>query len=63
MLLSSLWRVVFRYLTQLMHSMPGNTAYDNKLQLTELDLLSESRFSQASLAENYVGLPLFPSKL
>jgi p-hydroxybenzoate 3-monooxygenase len=45
------------WMTRQLHRFPGD-AFDVRLQLTELEHLFESRTAQASMAENYVGLPL-----
>jgi p-hydroxybenzoate 3-monooxygenase len=45
------------WMTRQLHQFPGD-AFDARLQRTELEYLFESRAAQASLAENYVGLPL-----
>ncbi|MDO9075242.1 MAG: 4-hydroxybenzoate 3-monooxygenase [Rubrivivax sp.] len=45
------------WLTSLLHHFPDSSAFDRRLQDTELDYLFASRQAQAALAENYVGLP------
>jgi p-hydroxybenzoate 3-monooxygenase len=45
------------WMTRQLHRFPGD-AFDERLQHTELEHLFESRAAQASMAENYVGLPL-----
>ena len=45
------------WLTTLLHTFPDSSAYDRKLQQAELAYLFSSEQAQASLAENYVGLP------
>ncbi|EQB18342.1 4-hydroxybenzoate 3-monooxygenase [Sphingobium lactosutens] len=45
-------------LTRLMHRFPDGDAFDRRMQLAELDYIASSRAAQASIAENYVGLPL-----
>ena len=45
------------WLTSLLHRYPEMSAYDLKLQQTELDYLFSSESAMTSLAENYVGLP------
>jgi p-hydroxybenzoate 3-monooxygenase len=45
------------WMTRQLHRFPGD-AFDARMQQTELEYLFESRAAQASLAENYVGLPL-----
>ncbi len=45
------------FMTSLLHRFPDATAYEQRLQLAELDYVTGSNAAQASLAENYVGLP------
>jgi p-hydroxybenzoate 3-monooxygenase len=45
------------WMTAQLHRFPGD-AFSERIQQTELDYLLESPAAQASLAENYVGLPL-----
>ena len=45
------------WMTRQLHRFPGD-AFDDRLQHTELEYLFESPAAQASMAENYVGLPL-----
>jgi p-hydroxybenzoate 3-monooxygenase len=45
------------WMTTLLHRFPDATAYDGKLQQTELAYLLSSEAAQRVLAENYVGLP------
>ena len=45
------------WMTSLLHRFPDSSAYDRRLQETELAYLFSSRQALASLAENYVGLP------
>jgi p-hydroxybenzoate 3-monooxygenase len=46
------------YLTRLMHRFPEDGAFERRMQDSELDYIAHSDFAQASIAENYVGLPL-----
>ncbi|HEU4619505.1 MAG TPA: 4-hydroxybenzoate 3-monooxygenase, partial [Gammaproteobacteria bacterium] len=46
------------WLTSVLHRMPGQTSFDRKLQLAELDYLAASTYAQAVFAENYVGLAI-----
>lgn len=46
------------YLTSLMHRFPDVGAFERRMQRAELDYIATSRAAQASIAENYVGLPL-----
>ncbi|MDO9093693.1 MAG: 4-hydroxybenzoate 3-monooxygenase [Rubrivivax sp.] len=45
------------YLTNLLHRFPGNSSFDQRAQETELDYLKSSAHAQASLAEQYAGIP------
>ncbi|MEO6749529.1 MAG: FAD-dependent monooxygenase, partial [Casimicrobiaceae bacterium] len=45
------------FMTSLLHLFPGATAYEQRLQLADLDYVTGSDAAQSSLAENYVGLP------
>ena len=45
------------WMTTLLHTFPDRISYDQKLQQTDLEYLFSSKIAQASLAENYVGLP------
>jgi p-hydroxybenzoate 3-monooxygenase len=45
-------------LTTLMHRFPATDAFDRRMQQAELDYIAGSDVAQASIAENYVGLPL-----
>jgi p-hydroxybenzoate 3-monooxygenase len=44
------------WMTRQLHNFPGD-AFARRMQETELEYLFESRAAQASMAENYVGLP------
>jgi p-hydroxybenzoate 3-monooxygenase len=44
------------WMTTLLHAFPGH-AFDQKMQLAELDYLFGSRAAATAFAENYVGLP------
>ena len=46
------------YLTRLMHRFPEDGPFERRMQDAELDYIARSDFAQASIAENYVGLPL-----
>jgi p-hydroxybenzoate 3-monooxygenase len=46
------------WMTSMLHRVDGGGAYQQRLQLAELDYVTTSRAAAASLAENYVGLPL-----
>ncbi|MEX5599273.1 4-hydroxybenzoate 3-monooxygenase [Pseudophaeobacter sp. C1-32P7] len=45
------------WMTNLLHLFPDAQEVDQRLQCTDLDYLFSSEAAQASLAENYVGLP------
>lgn len=45
------------WMTTMLHRAPGESAFDHKRQLAELDDLVGSRAAMTSLAENYVGAP------
>lgn len=45
------------WMTSMLHNFPDHPAYDQELQRVELEYLLSSEKAQASLAENYVGLP------
>jgi p-hydroxybenzoate 3-monooxygenase len=46
------------WMTSLLHRFPDHNAFDRKRQRAELDYLTSSVAGAASLAENYVGLPM-----
>ena len=46
------------YLTSLMHRFPDASPFERRMQRSELDYIATSNAAQASIAENYVGLPL-----
>ena len=48
------------WMTSMLHRFPGDTGFDQRRQLAELDYVTSSRAAMTSLAENYVGLPLAP---
>jgi len=45
-------------MTSLLHRFENEPAFEGKRQLAELEYVLSSRAAAASLAENYVGLPL-----
>ena len=45
------------WMTTMLHKFPDQSSFDRRMQLAELDYLFDSEAAQASLAENYVGLP------
>lgn len=46
------------WMTSLLHRFEDASAFDRRRQLAELDYVTSSRAAAASLAENYVGLPM-----
>jgi p-hydroxybenzoate 3-monooxygenase len=46
------------WMTSLLHTFPERSGFDRRIQQAELDYLAASPAARASLAENYVGLPL-----
>ena len=46
------------WMTSLMHNFPDAGEFNTKMQEAELDYIVHSKVGSASLAENYVGLPL-----
>jgi p-hydroxybenzoate 3-monooxygenase len=58
--LARIWRAerFSWWLTSLMHRFPDIAGFGQKMQEAELDYLVNSQALSASLAENYVGLPL-----
>ena len=46
------------WMTQLLHLFPGDTPFDQRRQLAELDYIAGSQAASTALAENYVGLPV-----
>ncbi len=46
------------WMTSLLHHFPENGDFGTRMQLSELDYLSQSHAAQVAMAENYVGLPL-----
>ena len=45
------------WMTMLLHKIPENGAFGQKIQQAELGYLAGSKAAQAAMAENYVGLP------
>jgi p-hydroxybenzoate 3-monooxygenase len=48
------------WLTMLLHRFPAETAFEEQMWLNQFDYLHASEHAQASLAEQYVGLPFEP---
>ncbi len=46
-------------LTRLMHRFPEDGPFERAMQVAELDYVATSRAAQMSIAENYVGLPVY----
>jgi p-hydroxybenzoate 3-monooxygenase len=46
------------WMTSMLHRFDGDTAFDQRRQLAELDYVTSSRAASQMLAENYVGLPM-----
>ena len=46
------------WMTSMLHRYPNRTAFEQRLQMAELDYVTSSRAGAESLAENYVGLPM-----
>ena len=45
------------WMTSMLHRFPGDSEFDRRRQLADLDYLTSSRAALTSLAENYAGLP------
>jgi p-hydroxybenzoate 3-monooxygenase len=58
--LSRIWKVqrFSWWMTSLLHRFDGETPFDHRRQLAELEYIVSSHAAAQSLAENYVGLPL-----
>jgi p-hydroxybenzoate 3-monooxygenase len=46
------------WMTSMLHRFPEHDAFQQRLQLSQLDYVAHSRAAATSLAENYVGLPM-----
>ena len=46
------------FMTTTLHTAPGQSAFDTRLQLSQLDRIAASPHAAAELAENYAGLPV-----
>ena len=57
--LKRVWRVEHFswWMTSMLHRFPGDDAFQQRLQRSQLDYVVSSRAAAATLAENYVGLP------
>ncbi|MEM9223215.1 MAG: 4-hydroxybenzoate 3-monooxygenase [Pseudomonadota bacterium] len=58
--LARVWKAIrfSWWLTQLMHRFPDQTAFDQRLQESELSTIGNSLAAQAAFAEGYTGYPL-----
>jgi p-hydroxybenzoate 3-monooxygenase len=45
------------WMTSLLHKFSGDSEFDRRRQIAELDYVTSSSAAAATLAENYVGLP------
>jgi p-hydroxybenzoate 3-monooxygenase len=45
------------WLTMLLHRFPDETPFEQQMRLNQFDYLHASEHAQASLAEQYIGLP------
>jgi p-hydroxybenzoate 3-monooxygenase len=45
-------------MTSMLHRFVGQTPFDRRMQIAELDYVATSPAASALLAENYVGLPI-----
>ena len=57
--LAHIWKVerFSWWMTTMLHKFSEHEDFNSRIQLAELAYLSQSKAEQASLAENYVGLP------
>ncbi|AEJ43453.1 4-hydroxybenzoate 3-monooxygenase [Alicyclobacillus acidocaldarius] len=46
------------FMTQMLHRFPDHSPFEREIQLAELDYITSSRHGLATIAENYVGLPI-----
>ena len=46
------------FMTTTLHTAPGQSPFDTRLQLSQLDRIAASRHAAAELAENYAGPPV-----
>jgi len=46
------------WMTSMLHCFPGDKPFHRRMQLAELEYVTQSLSASASLAENYVGLPM-----
>jgi p-hydroxybenzoate 3-monooxygenase len=57
--LARVWKAIrfSWWMTTMLHRFPDQTPFEQRIQESELDYIAGSRAAQASLAENYTGLP------
>ena len=57
--LARVWKVerFSWWFSSLMHRTPGQSAFDHRMQVAELEFLRSNAAAQKAMAENYVGLP------
>lgn len=57
--LARVWKVerFSWWMTSLLHSFPGQSAFDRNMQCAEVEYLRSSAAAQTAFSENYVGLP------
>jgi p-hydroxybenzoate 3-monooxygenase len=57
--LARIWKAMrFSWsMTTMMHKFPEHSAYEQRMQVTELDILKTSAIARQVMAENYTGLP------
>ncbi|OKI01415.1 4-hydroxybenzoate 3-monooxygenase [Streptomyces sp. CB02923] len=57
--LRRVWRAeqFSHFMTTTLHTAPGQSAFDTRLQIAQLDRIATSPHAAAELAENYTGLP------
>ncbi|MEW9518282.1 4-hydroxybenzoate 3-monooxygenase [Streptomyces tubercidicus] len=62
--LRRVWRAEhFSYfMTTTLHADPAQSTFDTRLQLSQLERITTSPHAAAELAENYIGLPLSPTR-
>ncbi|MFE0759854.1 4-hydroxybenzoate 3-monooxygenase [Streptomyces smyrnaeus] len=60
--LRRVWRAEHfsHFMTTTLHIAPGQSSFDTRLQLSQLDRIASSPHAAAELAENYTGLPTGP---
>jgi p-hydroxybenzoate 3-monooxygenase len=46
------------FMTTTLHTAPGQSDFDTRLQISQLDRIAASPHAAAELAENYTGLPV-----